>query len=905
MKFRRRDRVKNHAPIINEKTATLHYNSCDMHLILTHEQADFDALAALFGASCIMEHTQPVLSRRMNRNVRAFVTLYGGDFPFLDPRDIPQMPVEMVTLVDTQSLVTLKGMSARTKVHVFDHHPRRKGTPKNWVMTAFDTGATTTYFVEMLQEHSEPLSAVQATLLLLGVYEDTGSLTYSATTPRDVRAAAWLLEQGASLRIAAEFLNPPLSAEQRETYDRLVASAETMDLHGHRIVLTIGEVLDLNEEISTLAHKLRDLFDPDALFVLVSTIEGVRLVARSTTDDIDVSAIAVHFNGGGHDRAAAALIRSEEGMKGSELLAKSKEQLLALLPQHVRPSVTVGQLMSRRPRTLAPGTTAQDAAKLMQRYGYEGFPVVDKGKVIGLLTRRAVDRAISHKLNLPAASLMEAGEIIVHPDDSLQHLQVRMTDSGWGQIPVVDPQSGRIIGIVTRTDLLKTLSLQPALSTRQSLSEKLENGLSSRNLAIIKAVADEASLLHLPVYIVGGFVRDLILGSPTLDFDIVVEGDAIVLARSLVDKHGGKLTSHTRFGTAKWFLEGVTLSKKKIKDDTDVNTPLFVDLISSRQEFYEHPSALPTVEHGSIKLDLHRRDFTINTLAVRLDGHHFGELHDYYGGLTDLERKFVRVLHSLSFVDDPTRMLRAVRYEQRYGFTIEPRTLQLMDEARPLMTRLSSERLRHELDLILDEPRASAMFTRLDELGLLKSILDVLPWNMTLHEALDSSLNQPLPLDWGLKSPAAGIPINRVLGYLIWLVSLPLPDIEKVHSQLRLPAAIYKSLVASNRLFLDLPGLKGSRPSTWIIRLEDVPILAIYAVYLLKGEPALQEYATKWRNVHLITDGHALRKRGLAPGPVYQRLLRDLRSARVDGEINSNEQELALLDKLLKKINQK
>ena len=367
------------------------------------------------------------------------------------------------------------------------------------------------------------------------------------------------------------------------------------------------------------------------------------------------------------------------------------------------------------------------------------------------------------------------------------------------------------------------------------------------------------------------------------------------------DKHGGKLTSHSRFGTAKWFLEGTSLNQSKNIPDTIRKTPKFIDLISSRQEFYEHPSALPTVEHGSIKLDLHRRDFTINTLALRLDGHHFGELHDYYGGLADLERKYVRVLHSLSFIDDPTRMLRAVRYEQRYGFTIEPRTLQLMDEACLLVARLSSERLRHELDLILDELRAAAMIARLDALGLLRAVLDILPWNGRLFEALDLALNQPFPVEWGPKPPTGGIPINRVLGYLVWLGSLPTSDIEKVHARLRLPATIYKALKATNRLLLDLPGLKGSKPSAWTFRLEDVPILAIYAVFLLKGEFALENYATTWCKIRPVTDGHALRKKGLAPGPAYQRILQDLHAAWVDGLINSPEQEEVLLDRLLKK----
>lgn len=871
-----------------------------MNLILTHEQADFDALAALFGAACIIAGAEPVLPRRMNRNVKAFVTLYGGDFPFIDPRDIPQNLIEMVTLVDTQSLVTLKGMNKHTKIHAYDHHPRRKSTPTEWELTASETGATTTYFVEMLQERNESLTAIQATLLLLGIYEDTGSLTYAATTPRDVWAVAWLLEQGASLRIAVEFLNPPLSNDQREVYDRLVATAEAMDIHGHRVILACGEILDMNEEISTLAHKLRDLFDPDALFVLVSTAEGVRLVARSTTDDIDVSAVAAQFNGGGHDRAAAAMIRSEDGLMGLELLEKSKKKLIEMLPNHVHPSVTVSQLMSHRPRTLSPETTTLDASKLMQRYGYEGFPVVDNGKVVGLLTRRAVDRAISHKLNLPAASLMEAGEIFVHPGDSIQQLQKRMTDSGWGQIPVIDPKNGKITGIVTRTDLLKSLARYPTLSTRKNLGEQLTSSLSSEGLAILRSVSDQASALHLPVYIVGGFVRDILLDSSSLDFDVVVEGDAIQLGKVLVEKYGGSITSHSRFGTAKWFLEDSDFSSAINNSSKPIVVPTLIDLISSRQEFYEHPSALPTVERGSIKLDLHRRDFTINTLALRLDGHHFGELHDYYGGVADIDRKYIRVLHSLSFVDDPTRMLRAVRYEQRYRFSIESRTVQLIEEARPLIARLSSERLRHEIDLILEEPHAAEMFARLDELGLLKSIMEYLPWNHKLFDSVESGINQAIPKEWDVKPPTAGIPFSRWLGYLIWLSALSTDVIDKIQSRLKLPVVVYKSLIASSELLNDLPQLKGSKPSVWVSRLDDLPLVVVYAVFLLTSESALREFATKWRHIQPTIDGHVLRKLGLAPGPEYQKILESLRSALVDGEITSREEELIYLDKLLK-----
>lgn len=878
-------------------TFFLCYND-GMHLVLTHEQADFDAIAALY-ASAAVDGALPILPRRMNRNVRAFITLFGLEFSFVDPRDLPQGPIESVTLVDTQSLITLKGMSNDTRVKIYDHHPQRSGTkdkkgkkiPAEWELMTLELGATSTYFVEVLQERGAVITPTQATLMLLGIYEDTGTLTYSRTTPRDVHAAAWLLEQGAELHSVTDFLNPPLSADQRDVYDRLVSNIETLEVNGHRVMLACADAANPAEEISTLAHKLRDLFDPDALFVLVQTSEGIRFVARSTTDQIDVAAITAHFGGGGHNRAAAALVKRPAGER--PLLEEVRDELVDILPRYVRPSVTVAQIMSKRPRVIATHTSVQEAAALMARYGYEGFPVVSEGKVVGLLTRRAVDRATSHRLNLNAASLMDAGAVSVQPTDSLQRLQAVMTDSGWGQIPVVEPETMKVVGIVTRTDVLKVLShRQPQAGAYQSLTDKLEKALPSGKLRLVRAVAEQAASDHLPVYIVGGFVRDLFLDYPGTDLDLVVEGDAILLGKDLADRYGGKLTSHTRFGTARWYLLGSQLN--------DPGLPDFLDLISARQEFYEHPSALPIVEHGSIKHDLHRRDFTINTLALRLDGRHFGELHDYYGGLTDIRRRLVRVLHSLSFVDDPTRMLRAVRYEQRYDFEIEPRTLQLMEEARPLIARLSPERLRHELDIILAEKKAPRMLARLAELGLIKAISDYLPWSPEIKERMEAGLRFPIPLEWGLNLQEIHHPLIEALAYNLWLLDLPVGSIKNLQERLTFTNGTYKSILAATALYNDLPALRGGKPSQWVDRLDGVPLLSIYVVYLISEEKALENYALAWRHIHPNTNGHTLRERGLKPGPYFQDILHALRSAWLDGELASGEVEDIYLDELIK-----
>jgi tRNA nucleotidyltransferase (CCA-adding enzyme) len=879
-----------------------------MRIILTHEQADFDAVASLLGANLLDESAIPVLPKRMNRNVKAFITLYGVDLPFVDKDDLPREPVDSITLVDTQSMISVKGASSRTQVRVIDHHQLKNNLPDHWIVSTEDTGAAATLFVEGLRDHNGALNMVEATLLLLGIYEDTGSLTYSRTTSRDLRAAAFLLEQGANLGIANDFLNHPLSLEQQAVYDQLRLTAETYEIHGHIVVVACGKAEHMEEELSTIAHKLRDLLDPDALLLFITTRAGIQLIARSTKDTIDVAKLAGHFGGGGHARAAAALIKDRD-------LEDVCLELHKILPDFILPAVTVAQIMSHSPQVLAPETLADEAASLMQRYGYEGFPVVRAGKVVGLLTRRAVDRILSHKMNFPASSLMEAGEVIAHPDDSIESLQRQMTETGWGQIPVVDPENGKIIGIVTRTDVLKTLTQESGYTGRQNLASRLKTVLPPARLALLTAIARAAYEQRDALYIVGGFVRDLLLERPGLDFDLVVEGDAISLGRFLVTKYGGRITSHARFGTAKWFIADIrdslvqdlrseenTTEGQKF-DPSDL--PEFIDLISARTEFYTHPTALPTVQRGSIKLDLHRRDFTINTLALRLDGYHYGTLYDFWGGLNDLRQKLVRCLHSLSFVDDPTRMLRAIRFEQRFDFRIEERTLQLLMEALQLITRVSGDRIRHELDHIFHEAQAVQMLARLDNLGLLRAIHPDLMWDDWIQSRigflLDRDLAEILPDD-ELDSfePAE---LRRSLSYLLWVIRLSPDKARSVLSRLKLPRELARDALSACELWKELEILVGLPPSYITAYLEKLSSLSIKAAFLATDDSQqrqlLRTYENIWSKVMPSTTGHDLRARGLPPGPAYRHIIESLRSAWLDGKINNLQEEEALLDELI------
>jgi len=867
-----------------------------MRIIVTHEQADFDALASLLGAYLLDSTVIPVLPMQMNRNVRAFVTLYGAELPFVDRHDLPNEPVEAVIMVDTQSMASVRGVGPETQVHVVDHHTIRPEIPPQWTISIEDLGATATIFVEDVQKLDIDLSMIQATLLLLGIYEDTGSLTYTRTTARDLHAAAYLVEQQANLRIAADFLNHPLSTDQQKLYDTLRKQLETYQIHGHTVILACGNAFGLDEELSTVAHKLRDLLEPDALFLVIATRAGVQMIARSTSDNIDVAEIAGRFGGGGHSRAAAGLIKGRE-------LDEVHDELLERLPEYIRPAISVAEIMSQHPQVLSPDTPAQEAAERMQRYGYEGYPVVRDGKVIGLLTRRAVDRALAHKLNKTASSLMDAGEVFIHPGDPIDRLQRLMTDTGWGQIPVMD--DSQIIGIVTRTDLLKILTAQATRKAHENYAVRLEAAMPAARLALLKIVAEIAVEQKSALFIVGGFVRDMILERPSLDFDLVVEGDAIALARQLNERYGGRLTTHARFGTAKWIISGMRSELAGLLDQPENagELPEFLDLISARTEFYTHPTALPTVERGSIKLDLHRRDFTINTLALRLDGNHYGELHDYWGGLNDLRQSLVRVLHALSFVDDPTRMLRAARFEQRFGFHIEKRTLELLMEAHPLINQISGDRIRHELDHIMDSDQRVAILDRLAQLGLLEAIHPSLVWD-------ERSKANLLMLDQAGNKPLRGIRIDlkkgnnlRKLAYILWFISQPMDKVQAILRKLRYPAKQVRVVLDGCTLWKDLPWMTNARLSMLASRLEDVSPLAIYATYLAARDEAicnnLQAYLDRLNSITPKVTGDDLRQRGIPPGPVYKRILGAVRDAWLDGKIQSIDQEQRYLDELI------
>ena len=395
-----------------------------------------------------------------------------------------------------------------------------------------------------------------------------------------------------------------------------------------------------------------------------------------------------------------------------------------------------------------------------------------------------------------------------------------------------------------------------------SYAERLRAALSPADLAVVARLARLAALRHTALYLVGGPVRDCLLGRQVIDLDMAVEGEAIDLARALMAEAGGQLTVHTRFGTAKWLAPDRTRS---------------IDLAMTRTETYARPGALPDVTRGTIATDLIRRDFTMNALALRLDGDHFGELIDLYGGERDLQAGIVRVLHPRSFIDDPTRLFRAARFEQRFNWQVASETLALIPDALPVIDQISGDRLRHEIEWLFREPQPDRPLRRLDEWGVLRQIDPALGVDVRSGARLSR-------------------PVEAFLGWAYWLAELPVADVRRIALRLNLRRedAIDLEQVAGLVAAADSIGVAEAASAVYRLLAPYHDRALQTAADIIEHEQArhnIKRYLDEWQNVRPELDGTQLQSLGVPAGPALGRLLRELTAARLDGIVTTQQAE--------------
>ncbi len=548
----------------------------------------------------------------------------------------------------------------------------------------------------------------------------------------------------------------------------------------------------------------------------------------------------------------------------------------------------------------------QDAYDFMVHFDLKAVPVFKKGTriCVGILDSHTAGRAVNHKLEEfetymkrdihtlpPEAGLMEIIDIIIESRQSL--------------VPIV--QDNLVIGVVTRTDLVQIFMSDPGLTPQykstktKSLQKLLRERLPQNILALLESAADIADSLHMTAYVVGGFVRDLLLERKNFDLDIVVEGNGIEFAKTLAKHLSGRIRIHPEFLTAMIFF------KDENKNDIQI------DITTARLEYYKHPAAMPTVEVSSIKLDLFRRDFTINALAMHLSKDNFGQLVDFFGGQRDIQDKKIRVLHTLSFVEDPSRCLRAVRFEQRYSFKLGLKTEQLIKNAigLQLIDKLSDARLYHEMLNIFDEYNPVDSLVRLDELGILTKMhpqLRMIPQRQELFYAIKDIL------DWYYLLYFEDKP-RRWIFYMLGLCHrLNYAESSEILERLGTPKPQQEEILLLREVVRNLrPAVKQwqykkQKISQLCTILSKAPLEALlFMMARAHNEDlrmAISRYITTWRHETIEITGNDLisGECNLRPGPMIGDILRSIKAAKLDGLCTNRESQLEMAKMLIKKL---
>jgi tRNA nucleotidyltransferase (CCA-adding enzyme) len=741
-----------------------------MEIVLTHMNMDFDSLSAQFALTKLYPACRMVLGYPLTGNVRSFLALNRSFLPIAQVKYLELEKITRFFMVDCQSLdrldsaarklvidtdalpLTSNGGSHLTRpITIFDHHLE---DPSGLISIATNdskverVGAATTILVERIRKERVKLSAFDATVLAIGIFEDTGCLTYHGTTPRDAECIAFLIKQGADLSVVREYIKPKMEQEQVMLFEKLLGTAKVLEIQGNRVVLATAQVPVYIDGLATITRQLMDLEAAEASFCVALMKDRVHIVGRADPRVISVRRIVQEFGGDGHPGAGAAVV------KGGNV-HEVAHRLESLLHACSAPQPRARDVMVSPVRTVRSDISMDEAGRLMTRYGLDGLVVAENEQVVGIVSRRDIDQSTHHKLgHARVAGFMSKPVISVTEDTTLSDIQQIMVAEDIGRLPVL-AANGALVGLVSRQDVLNSLfgvnyardrlastdleeyrvralgrvrrHTRPALGVsedgdtngraggRSSVlhgeSANLTNELmllDDDTIWLCRTIGSVAQELGMSAYAVGGFVRDLLLQVPNFDLDYVIEGAAQDLAAALILRFPERfdlVATHGRFQTATLHY----LSEAGARE---------VDLSTARTEFYEYPAALPEVEPSKLEQDLLRRDFTINALAICVNPNRFGNLVDHFHGLRDLERRIIRILHPFSFIEDPTRMVRAARFAGRLGFHLDPKSKEQARRASQMgiFNDLGGVRIKAELKMILDSPQ------RLKSLNLLADL---------------------------------------------------------------------------------------------------------------------------------------------------------------------------------------
>jgi tRNA nucleotidyltransferase (CCA-adding enzyme) len=871
----------------------------DLTIITTHVNADFDAIASMLAAQKLYPDALVVFPGSQEKNLKNFfINSMVYLFNMAELSDIDFSSVRRLVLVDTRQAARIGKLAELLKkkdmeIHIYDHHPATDNDIRGQLEVHEATGSNVTILTRLIAEKNIRLSADEATILCLGIYEDTGSFTFSSTTEKDFTAAAFLLSKGANLNVISDLIAREFSPEQVILLNDMIQAATRYTINGIEIVITTVTTEKYMPDFAFLVQKMVKMENIDALFAIARMENKIYVVARSRVNDVDVGAIVTPLGGGGHAYAAAASIKGET-------LAQTENKLLEILYSKIKTSRQAKDLMSSPVITVGADVCCKDANDLLTRYNINALVVTDKQgtreTLSGYITRQVIEKALFHKLDHVAVREYMTTELAtVSPEADLLEIQEKIIEHKQRVLPVVN--NGSIAGVITRTDLLNTLVRQtqqpkdisasllnePIHARTRNVTKFMKERMSKRVVGTLRQIGEVADQIGCGVYVVGGFVRDLFLYRHDEDIDIVIEGDGIEFAKKFARLENTRIHTYEKFGTA------VIIYPDGFK----------IDVASARLEYYKFPAALPVVEMSSIKLDLYRRDFTINTLAIQLNPEKFGLLIDFFSARKDIKEKIIRVLHNLSFVEDPTRVFRAIRFEQRFGFGIGKLTAGLIDNAVAMdfFRGLSGRRVFAELRQILQEDNPVPAIKRLNDFDLLKVIHPWIQFDKHLMMMLNSTKKV---LAWHDLLFLDESYMKWVVYFLILTNQCDRKRTEEICRRFELGPR--------NAKFFCRDRFEAAECLYWLERHLPVDNSTLYQklsgfrteliLYMMAAtqkqavKKAISHFFTRLRRMTISLKGRDLKEMGLEPGPIYRDTLQATLDAKLNGQVKTRKDEL-------------
>ena len=426
-----------------------------MKVITSHNNADFDSLSSMVAAKKLYPDAILVFPGSQEKTLREFLinsTLYVYDIAKMKKIDYDK--IDTLILVDTRQKTRIGDFAkvvteGKVKIHIYDHHPASKEDIAGDLEVIRNTGACVTILISLLREKGIPLSSEEATILMLGIYEETGSFLFPSTTTDDFEAASFLLSKGANVNLVSDMLVKEITPEQVFLLNDLISNAAVYNMNGIDIVLAQGSSENYVGDLAVVVHKFRDMENINVLFALFRMEDRVYIIGRSRIPEVDVGHILSLLGGGGHKEAASATIKDMT-------IIEAQEQLLHHLRHNVKPLWRARDIMFLPAKSIDADATIEDARQLMVKYNINALPVISGDKVAGIITRQIVGKAVFHKLEeIPVREYMSTEVCSVEENDSIEKVKEIIIGNNQRFVPVV--RSGELIGAITRTDLLRVL----------------------------------------------------------------------------------------------------------------------------------------------------------------------------------------------------------------------------------------------------------------------------------------------------------------------------------------------------------------------------------------------------------------------------------------------------------------